>query len=518
MVPKIDHDNLRNRLLEVIKKEVKWIPAAGEERISAMVELRPDWCLSRQRYWGVPIPAVVCADCKEEFLASDVIRKFAKLAETEGSDAWFTRDLKDFLPAGFKCPHCAKTNFTKGNDILDVWFDSGVSSQAVLKKRKELQFPSQLYLEGSDQHRGWFQSSIIPAMCIDGKPPFNNVLTHGFVVDGDGRKMSKSLGNVISPFDIIKDYGADILRLWVASSDYNEDIRISKEILARLSEAYRKIRNTVRFILSNLKDFDPNTNKISFKDLMSLDKWILLKLDQSLCGPATNAYNEFRFHEAFKIIYSFCNEELSMDYLDMVKGRLYTSAANSVERRAAQTVMYEALNVLVRVMAPILTFTAEEIWQHMPKEAADASAPSVHLLEWPESKAKFWEEEYRRDLSKYDSLSWALKLRVEVNKELEEKRSAGLIGSSFDARINILTKDQIRYTYLDSLKADLTEIFKVSQVTLGCSAAHPDIAVAVAKADGAKCTRCWNYSEKVGQSAAHPILCDRCLEAIGEEK
>jgi isoleucyl-tRNA synthetase len=512
---KIDHDNLRQKLLEVIKKDVRWIPQAGRERISAMVELRPDWCLSRQRYWGVPIPAVACSDCKEETLDAKVIRKFAAIAATEGSDAWFKRDLKDFLPNGFSCPHCGKSNFTKGNDILDVWFDSGVSSQAVLKKRKELEFPAALYLEGSDQHRGWFQSSIIPAMCIDGKPPFKNVLTHGFVVDGDGRKMSKSLGNVISPFDIIKDYGADILRLWVASSDYNEDIRISKEILTRLSEAYRKIRNTVRFILSNLNDFDPNVNQVDYSRLKTIDRWILLKARLTL-EEVTRAYEEFEFHKAYKSIYDFCNESLSMYYLDMVKGRLYTFAKNAPDRRAAQTVIFEILNMLVRAIAPIFSFTAEEIWGSMPKLKEFQGISSVHLLDWPDPQAGLWkntclkqEEDY---LSAFDVQ--VIKLIPEAAKALEEKRSAGVIGSSFDAKINVLTNNQNRYTYLDSLKNDLLEIFKVSQATVQYGASHPEISILVEKADGEKCTRCWNYSDSVGKDASHALLCDRCLEAI----
>jgi isoleucyl-tRNA synthetase len=274
----LEHAGLRVNLLEAIEEDITWVPAAGRERIKAMVELRPDWCLSRQRYWGVPIPALICQGCKEEFLSAEVIEKLALLTAKEGTDSWFAHSIEDFLTAEVCCPHCGSRSFAQGSDILDVWFDSGVSHQAVLKKREELDFPCALYLEGSDQHRGWFQSSLIPAMCIDKRPPFKCVLTHGFVVDGEGRKMSKSLGNVISPFDIIKDYGADILRLWVASSDYNEDIRISPLILSRLAEAYRKIRNTARFILSNLYDFRPDSDRARYADLKTIDRWILFKL------------------------------------------------------------------------------------------------------------------------------------------------------------------------------------------------------------------------------------------------
>ncbi|MFH1678082.1 MAG: isoleucine--tRNA ligase, partial [Candidatus Omnitrophota bacterium] len=332
----INKNDLRKKLLDVVKKGVTWVPPAGKERISTMIELRPDWCLSRQRYWGVPIPAVVCSCCDKEFLFPEVIDKFADASAKEGADVWYTKDIKEFLPKGLNCPtpECAgKHDFRPGRDILDVWFDSGVSHQAVLKKREELGgSPCELYLEGSDQHRGWFQSSLISSMAIDNQPPFKAVLTHGFVVDGEGRKMSKSIGNVISPQNIIKDYGTDILRLWVASSDYNEDIRISPEILSRLSEAYRKIRNTARFILSNLYDFNPDSNKVDYKEVKNIDKWVLFKLYDRL-EYITRAYEDFEYNKAYKGIYNFCNEELSMYYLDMVKGRIYTYATDSLGRR-----------------------------------------------------------------------------------------------------------------------------------------------------------------------------------------
>ncbi|MFA4989717.1 MAG: isoleucine--tRNA ligase [Candidatus Omnitrophota bacterium] len=509
----LEHKGLRDKLIAIIQKDVRWIPSSGMERILGMVELRPDWCLSRQRYWGVPIPAVVCNDCQEEFLHPELIDNFIKFVAKEGSDSWFIRDLKDFMPKGLVCPHCQSANLAKGTDILDVWFDSGVSSQAVLKKRKELGFPAALYLEGSDQHRGWFQSSLIPSVCVDNQPPFKNVLTHGFVVDGEGKKMSKSLGNVISPFDIIKDYGADILRLWVASSDYNEDIRISKEILTRLSEAYRKIRNTARFILSNLYDFDPDKNRVKAEELTKIDKWILRRLALTR-GEVTRAYEDFQFHKAYKEIYDFCNEGLSMYYLDMAKGRLYTYAANSTERRSAQTVMYDILNCLVRIMAPLLVFTSEDIWHQMPKQKKDYAVKSVHLLAWP------------RQIETGDAeLEQIIGLIPEVAKMLEEKRSLGEIGSSFDAQINLLTKDQIRYNFLESLKSELAEIFKVSLVRVEKSEpeglkskALPDVGISVRKAEGLKCVRCWNYTLTTGKSAKHPLLCAKCEKAIGDQE
>ncbi|MCM8797462.1 MAG: isoleucine--tRNA ligase [Candidatus Omnitrophica bacterium] len=516
----IDKDGLREKLIEVIEHKVTWVPTAGRERISAMVKLRPDWCLSRQRYWGVPLPALVCLECNEEFFDLGVIEKFSQLVAEEGSDSWFIRDIKNFLPAGLTCPLCKKgKTFSKGADILDVWFDSGVSSQAVLKKRKELEFPCALYLEGSDQHRGWFQSSLIPAVCIDGKAPFETVLTHGFVVDGEGRKMSKSLGNVISPFDIIKEYGADILRLWVASSDYNEDIRISREILTRISEAYRKIRNTVRFILSNLYDFNPDTDRVDYAQLRKIDKWILFVLERQVLAKVEEAYEKFEFYKVYQTVYEFCNIELSSFYLDMVKGRLYTYAVNSMERHSAQTAMYEVLNILVRIISPILVFTAEEIWQNMPKEEKDKQIVSVHLLDWPQRNTLFAQHDLatsKQDI--FEELKVIMNLIPQANEKLEALRGKGEIGSSFDAKIIILTKDENRYKYLESLQDELAEIFKVSHVEIGKRKDLESDTINVFKADGARCIRCWNYSEQVGKTKLHPQLCEKCIVAIGEEK
>jgi isoleucyl-tRNA synthetase len=350
-------------------------------------------------------------------------------------------------------------------------------------------------------------------MCIDGQAPFKAVLTHGHVVDDQGRKMSKSLGNVTAPQDIIKDYGADILRLWVASSDYNEDIRISPQILARLAEAYRKIRNTARFILSNLYDFNPDTDKLGWKNLKKIDKWILIKIRYRLLPSLKENFDNFEFYKAYKLIYDFCNEDLSMYYLDMVKGRFYTYAADSVERRAAQTAIYEVLNLLVRVTAPILAFTAEEIWQNMPKEKKDSSSVSVHLLEWPVFQHP--QGPSADENIDFKNIEDIIALVPNAAKALEEKRAQGLIGSSFDAKIKILTNKQDRYTLLQSLESDLCEIFKVSSVAIDFAAYNPEIAVEVFKAEGAKCVRCWNYSLQVGANGEHPLLCEKCLKAIG---
>ncbi len=322
----VDHNGLRKKTLEAVKG-VKWVPSVGEKRISAMIETRPDWCLSRQRYWGVPIPAFYCEGCELPVLDAKAIDRVADMMEKEGSDVWFARTAEELLPPGFKCPECKKDKFRKEEDILDVWFDSGVSHQSVIRARPGLQFPADLYLEGSDQHRGWFQSAILTSMPIEGRPPFKNVLTHGFVVDGEGRKMSKSLGNVVSPQDVIKTHGADVLRLWVASCDYYEDIRISKEILERTSEAYRKIRNTARFILGNLYDFDPVKDRVGHEELLGFDKWAVSKAC-SLIEEITKYYDDFEFHKVFRALYNFCTVELSSFYLDVLKDRLYTYAPN----------------------------------------------------------------------------------------------------------------------------------------------------------------------------------------------
>ena len=518
---KIDHNNLRQKVLEEVKKNIIFIPEAGRERISAMVELRPDWCLSRQRYWGVPIPSVICKKCAEEVLDLRVIEQYRKFVEKEGTDCWFIRDIKDYLPGDFSCVKCGEKNFTRGSDILDVWFDSGVSHQAVLRKRKELGFPAELYLEGSDQHRGWFQSSLIPAMCIEGATPFKSVLTHGHVVDADGKKMSKSMGNVISPGDIIKKSGVDIIRLWVASSDYNEDIRISDQILMRMSEAYRKIRNTAKFILSNLYDFDPDKNKVSYDKLKKIDQWILWRMEYVL-ESVERAYDKFEFQKAYKLIYDFCNEDLSMYYLDMAKGRLYTAGAASVQRRASQTALFEVANVLTRIMAPILAYTCEDIWQYMPKELKDKQTSSVHLLDWPKINTVYRQDDSQKNIDR--ELKPIIELIPTITKALESQRVAGMIGSSFDAKINLLTKGQSWAKFLESLQGDLPEIFKVSQVVIKnidvwdpsviVDANFPEIGIKVEKAEGQKCQRCWNYSDSVGKNQEHSSLCGKCLQAV----
>ena len=512
----VDKHDLRNKLLKAIDNQIQWIPSVGRERISSMIKLRPDWCLSRQRYWGVPIPAVACSDCARKFLFSEVVENLAEMTAKQGTDAWFIKGIEEFLPKGLVCPDCQSKKFIKTYDILDVWFDSGVSHQAVIKKRKELgDLPCGLYLEGSDQHRGWFQTSLIPSMAIDDEPPFESVLTHGFVVDGEGRKMSKSLGNVISPQDIIKDYGADILRLWVVSSDYNEDIRISSEILARLSEAYRKIRNTARFILSNLYDFNPDTDKVSYQDLRLIDKWILYR-SQEYLKNIQGAYGDFEFHKAYKGIYNFCNQDLSMLYLDMVKGRLYTYAAGSKDRRSVQTVIYQILNMLIRITAPMLVFSAEEMWQHLPKEKDSRNYASVHLLDWPKINPLFAQLDLVNEGKDVASvLKDFVDLIPTVAAALEEQRGKGLIGSSFDAKIILLTNSSFYYRNSD-LNKELCEIYKVSQIEfkLNEDLRQPIKFEQARKAQGKKCPRCWNWCLSVGEDNEHPEICSRCVSQV----
>jgi len=516
---KIDHENLRERLKEAIKTQVQWIPPSGQERILGMVVGRPDWCLSRQRYWGVPIPAVICQGCGGKHrLFTEVIESFAEIVRDQGSDSWFQKDLREILPQGFVCPQCRQNQFAKTYDILDVWFDSGVSWQAVVKSLFNLKSPADLYLEGSDQHRGWFQSSLIPSVAIDGRAPFAGVLTHGFVVDGQGRKMSKSLGNVISPQDLIQSHGAEILRLWVAASDYPEDIRISPEIVERLVDAYRKIRNTFRFILGNLNGFDPAKDLLRYEDLMDIDQWALNRLSQ-LGEEVSEGYKTYHFAKAYKLIYSFCNEDLSSIYLDILKDRLYTFAAQSPERRSARTVLFYILDGLVRLVAPILSFTAEEVFERMPKGPALKTIKSVHLLDWPLCP-EAWNAP-----GALEKLRRLLELRPHILKALEAKRRLGEIGGSLEAKVVFLTKSDREFEYFKERKDILATLLIVSQVEVqkgdtpfpAIAPEFSEIGIQIDLADGPKCSRCWNYSPSVGQNKEHPSLCQRCVLVISRE-
>lgn len=515
----IDHNNLRTRLKEVVNQDVTWIPKSGEERILSMVSQRPDWCLSRQRYWGVPIPALKRKSDGKSVLYPEVIEKFSEIVKVEGTSAWFERDLKDFIPQGFKDKETNDTEFEKTFDILDVWFDSGVSHRAVIEDMMGRDLPAQLYLEGSDQHRGWFQSSLIPSVAMRDQAPFEAVLTHGFVVDGDGRKMSKSMGNVIAPQSIIKDSGVDILRLWVTSSSYNEDVRISKEILARLVDAYRKIRNTIRYLLGNLAGFNPDADILEYDQLLDIDRWGLNRLSE--CMKSVQAsYDAFEFSKAYKLIYSFCNEDLSSFYLDILKDRLYTSAAKSDDRRSAQTVLYHMLNHLVRSLSPILCFTAEEIYSSMPKESAFAQVKSVHLLDWLSPLNEWSNQEIDK---KFELL---VSLRPFVMKALEEKRRDGVIGSGLQAKVIFKTSSDRDYEYLTKVLDILPSVFVVSQVEVnrqedvkaGLSDVFKKTQILIEKSDGQKCERCWNFRLDVGCNTQYETLCARCAAIVKEHE
>ena len=516
----MESGGLRKKALDAIESKVRWIPAWGKDRIYNMILGRPDWCLSRQRVWGVPIPALKCKGCGESLLDPRLVEKLASLVETQGADIWFEKDASEFIQPGTKCLKCSGTDFNKEEDILDVWFDSGVSFAAVLEKRENLKFPADLYLEGSDQHRGWFHSSLLASIGTRSVPPYEAVLTHGFVVDGSGRKMSKSLGNVVAPQEVISKYGAEVLRLWVSGEDYREDIRISEEILKRLSEAYRRIRNTFRFILGNLYDFDPLKDAVKYEDLEELDKLALHRLTK-LTEKLRQAYEDFEFHAVYHSVHNFCTVDLSASYLDVVKDRLYTNRADSKSRRAAQTVMYHVLDSLLRLTAPVLVFTTEEAWDFMPGEKED----SVHLASMPSPRAEWLNaglEEKWTKLAAY---------KTEVSKALEVARQqARIIGHPLDARVTVYPPANDR----DMLKEEagaLEEVLIISKfaVSDGSHSGAPSganeevvftsteiqgLTITVSKAAGGKCERCWHYSELVGKDESHPTVCDRCAEAL----
>lgn len=513
----VNIEAFRDLVLKEIEK-VQFVPTWGKEKIQGMVENRTDWCISRQRVWGVPLPVFYCKGCGEIIVNEETINSVKKLFLEKGSDSWFALSAQEILPEDYQCPHCQGKDFEKEKDIMDVWFDSGCSHAAVLKKRDELHWPAELYLEGTDQHRGWFQTSLLTSVAAFGKAPYKTVLTHGFIVDEKGRKMSKSVGNVIAPQEIIEKYGADILRLWVASSDYRTDIRISSKILDQLVEIYRRIRNTARFILGNLSDFNPDTDVVSYDKLNELDR-VVLNNFQSLVERVNESYDKFEFHSLYHEIHNFCAIDLSSFYLDIIKDRLYTAFADSEERRAAQTVLYQIINDLVKLIAPVLSFTAEEIWQYLREIKKDEE--SVFLAPWPEVN-----ENYRdRNLEKkWDSI---LKIRKDVLKALEIKRGEGFIGNSLEAQVNIYTEDKEVYDYLISFREQLETIFIVSKTDIirgekGLSTEaytgveFPAVKVLITKAPGKKCERCWCYSETVGGDQKYPTICEKCTKVMHE--
>jgi isoleucyl-tRNA synthetase len=509
----LDRDGLRARTLDAIRGEVRWIPRWGEERIFNMVAHRPDWTLSRQRVWGVPIVAFSCAGCAAVLLEPAVIAHVAAIfGEGRGIEEWYLRDEADLLPAGTRCRACGGGTFRKGTDTLDVWFDSGCSHAAVLETRPELRWPAELYLEGSDQHRGWFHSSLLEAMATRGRPPYGAVLTCGFVVDGEGRKMSKSGGNAVRPDESLAKYGAEVLRLWVAAEDYTEDIRLSSEILDRLADAYRRIRNTFRFLLGNLYDFDPARHRRPYAGLEEIDRFVLDRLAR-LVDRVTRAYEEYQFHTVFHSVHNFCAVDLSALYLDVIKDRLYTSAPDDPRRRAAQTACHDVFSALARLMAPILTFTAEEAWRHLPAAHGD----SVHLERFPEVPLEWLDDTLKRD---WDRL---LEVRREVAKALELARGRKLIGSGLEASVRIARAPEDLPALLGGFRELLPSLFIVSQVSLGgagAGAVHyesqeiPGLVIDVERASGRKCLRCWLWREDVGADARHPDVCGRCAAVI----
>ncbi len=511
-------DKFRNKAIQAIN-QVKWIPNWGKDKIYSMVEERTDWCISRQRVWGVPIPAFYCKSCRKIVITPRTIEIVKKLFREKGSNAWFAMTAEEILPDDFKCPHCQGTEFEKESDIMDVWFDSGCSHAAVLKSREDLHWPCELYLEGTDQHRGWFQTSLLTSVASFDKAPYKSVLTHGFIVDEEGRKMSKSIGNVIPPQQVIDEYGADILRLWVASSDYKRDVRISKKILKQLVEIYRKIRNTSRFILGNLYDFDPDKNHVSYDKLDDIDKLILSQF-QDLIKRTTDNYDNYEFHTLYHDIHNFCTLNLSSFYLDMIKDRLYVLNADSLQRRAAQTVLYRIISELTRLIAPVLSFSAEEIWQNLNK--ISQKEESVFLSPWPQVEQKLVRIDLEEEWSKL------LAVRKVVLKALEISRKEGQIGNALQAQVDIYSKDEKVYNYLEQFKGKLETVFIVSKVKLMNNNDYnanenvfkgeeiPEISVVIKKAPGQKCERCWCYSETIGEDSQYPTICHKCVSVLKE--
>lgn len=488
-------------------ESVKWIPAWGEDRIKGMVRDRSDWCISRQRTWGVPIPIVYCKDCGKPIVTDETIKSISDMFKAEGADAWWIKEPAKFIPSTVKC-ECGCGEFTKEYDIMDVWFDSGVSHTAVMEQHKGLSWPADLYLEGADQYRGWFQSSLLTSVVYKGSAPYKAVCTHGWVVDGEGKTMHKSLGNGIAPNEITDVYGADILRLWVASSDYHSDIRISQPILKQLSEAYKKIRNTARFILGNLgngKGFNPDTDCVSDDKLTELDKWVLMRLD-SLIDKVNEGYNAFDFHIAFHAIHNFCVTDMSNFYLDIIKDRLYCEKEDSEVRRAAQTAMYRILSAVARLAAPIISFTAEEIWTYMPHTSTD-DKESIFLNQMPEKSGIEFSDEF---VSKWEFI---YSTRETVNKVLEEKRNEKLIGKSLEANIIIHCGESL-YEKYNALTEELKDILIVSGVSASKDGNDEVPEIEVIKAEGEKCERCWSYSNTVGSDSEHPTLCARCAAVV----
>jgi len=507
-------NKFKEKALEEIKK-VKWIPASGEQRISNMVDGRSDWCISRQRAWGVPIPVFYCDDCGEIIVTPQTISNVANIFEKESSDAWVKYEAKDLLPQGFICPKCGKNHFSKETDIMDVWFDSGITWRAVVENRKEElgEAPVEMYLEGSDQHRGWFQSSLLTAVATKGIAPYKSVLTHGFVMDGEGKKMSKSIGNVVAPQEIIKVYGTDVLRLWAASVDYRNDSKIGETIIKQLVEIFKKTRNTARFLLGNIYDFDPAVDTVPYEELNNLDKFALHKLN-TLIKNVTEAFEAYEFYKYFQQLQNFAAVDLSSFYLDIVKDRLYTQGKKSKSRRACQTVLYTILQTLVRLLVPVMPHQAEDIWKNTP-ECQRQGLESILLSDWPKYDEKLNNEKLEDDFLKI------LKLREIVTKAIEPLRADKQVGSSLEVAVYVQSEDELNKKALLANEDELGNIFITSQAYITEKAPENVLntlkeegyTIYVTKAEGEKCERCWKY-RKLGNNATHATLCDECVEAI----
>lgn len=507
-------DGFRQDALKAVN-ESEWLPAWGQERMNNMIADRGDWCISRQRIWGVPIPIFYCSSCGEVIMDKGVIRRVEDIFREKGSDAWFSEAAEDLLPPDYSCPKCGGSEFSKETDTMDVWFDSGCSHLAVLEKRDRLSWPADLYLEGSDQYRGWFNSSLCTAVATRGESPYRMVLSHGYVVDEDGRKMSKSLGNGIDPNEVIDQLGADVLRLWVASADYRRDVAVSPRILQQMADAYRKIRNTFRFMLGNLNGFNPDRDAVAVKDLLEIDRLILMRL-QRLIQRVTAAFQAYEFHQAYRSLYNFCVLDLSSFYLDVLKDRLYCEDPDSRERRSAQTAIYRVANVLVRLLVPILPFTTEEVWKNLPR--ADNDPVSVQLTSWPQVKEEYLDEELERD---WDRL---LEVREEISKALEEARRQKLVQRSSNASIRLFARDDL-LAILRARQDQLASVFIVSQAEVlegppkdGSGAVEaaglPGLWIAVGQAGGQRCARCWLYAPEVGVDNRFPETCPRCARVL----
>ncbi len=496
----VSKDGLRAKALAEIG-QVKWHPSWGEGRMANMFKGRPDWCVSRQRSWGVPIPVFYCQDCDEAVADPKIIDHVADIFAKETADAWYARPESELLPEGFVCPKCNSADFRKETDILDVWFDSGSSCVAVLETRGDtLQFPADVYFEGGDQYRGWFNSSLMCGLAAHDRSPYKQIITHGWVVDGEGKKQSKSVGNVTAPQEIIDKSGAEILRLWAAAVDYTEDVRCSDEILQRVVDAYRKFRNTLRYALGNLDGFDPATDSVADADLLEIDRWALAGLDE-VTAKVLEGYKNYDFQASYAALYNFCTVTLSARYFDIIKDRLYILAPRSLERRSTQTALYRITDTLCRLLAPILAFTSDEAWENLPGQTLE----SVHMSEFPKAAAAIDE----KLAANWERL---FEIRDDVLKSLETARGEKVIGSSLDAKL-ILSADKETTLFLSDYFTQLRYLFIVSQVEVHQA---DGFAVRIEKADGGKCERCWNYSIRVGEFEKYPTVCERCAEALDE--